>query len=262
MSRQRQNRRRKPARSQPVERRPVPWRLLGSLALSLLVVAVLLAGARQLLNRPVTIEVAGTGQRVTSLEVEAALQPFAGMGFLEVELAALRAAAEALPWVDRARVQRAFPARLIVTVTEQVAAARWGQSGLLNTRGELFVTESRYALPELPGLDGPDGSEWRVAQRYLEIHGLLTPMGLSVRALNLSPRGAWQLSLASGIEIRLGRQQIAERLTRLAGVVAPLVQSMGERVAYIDLRYGNGFVLGWQPGEAPTDKQAAERETI
>ncbi len=262
MSRNRSNRRRKINRPQPVARRAVPWRLLGSLALVLLVLGGMLAGARQLLNRPVTIAVAGTGQRVSVLEVEAVLQPFAGQGFLEIELAAVRAAAEALPWVDKARIQRAFPARLVVTVTEQVAAARWGQSGLLNTRGELFVTDSRYSLPELPALDGPAGSEWRVAQRYLEVHGLLTPLGLSVRSLRLSARGAWDLTLASGIGIRLGRQHAADRLARLASVVAPLVQAMGERVAYIDLRYSNGFVLGWQPGEAPLLNQPEKRETI
>lgn len=264
MNRNRTNRRRKINRPRPLPapRRAVPWRMLGSLALVLLVLTGMVAGARHVLNQPVIIEVAGTGQRVSVLEVEAVLQPIAGTGFLDIELAAVRAAAETLPWVDRARIQRAFPARLVVTITEQVAAARWGQSGLLNTRGELFVTDSRYALPELPALAGPAGSEWRVAQRYLEIHGLLTPLGLSVRSLQLSPRGAWDLTLASGIGIRLGRERAADRLARLAGVVAPLLQATGERVAYIDLRYSNGFVLGWQPGKAPLADHPEKRETI
>ena len=44
-----------------------------------------------------------------------------------------------MPWVDAVSVQRAWPRGLHVLVIEQVAAARWGETGLLNTRGELFV---------------------------------------------------------------------------------------------------------------------------
>lgn len=253
MTRNRSNRRRRSNRPKqpPVIRRSIPWRPLGGIAAVVVLFFAVLFGARQLLDRPVSIAVTGGGQRVSVLDVQAALEPFQGSGFLDVDLAAVRAAAEALPWVDRARIQRAFPARLVVTVTEQVAAARWGENGLLNTRGELFVTDSRFPLPELPALGGPPGSEWRVAQRYLEIHGLLTPLGLRVHSLTLTPRGAWGLELASGIQVRLGRQATAARLARLAAVVTPLIQKNQKRLAYIDLRYSNGFVLGWQPGMGP-----------
>src|SRR6185503_6524119 len=55
----------------------------------------------------------------------------------------LRIAVEALVWVDRARVQRVWPDRIGIEIVEQQAAARWGDDGLLNTRGELFATGVR-----------------------------------------------------------------------------------------------------------------------
>ena len=58
---------------------------------------------------------------------------------MSADLDAIQRAVEALPWVDHARVQRHWPNGLHVQVSEQTAAARWGESGLLNTRGELFV---------------------------------------------------------------------------------------------------------------------------
>ena len=56
---------------------------------------------------------------------------------------------------------------LHVTVIEQAAAARWGDAGLLNNRGELFIAPRAHVPSELPRLSGPEGSESQVAQRYL-----------------------------------------------------------------------------------------------
>ncbi len=247
LRRQRVNRPRRKREAAPA----LPWRKIATFTVVLLVAVAGLAGLGILADRPVSIEIAGAGQRVTALEVQAALADFENKGFLSADLAAVRAAAEALPWVDRVRVQRVFPSRLRVTVTEQVAAARWRSRGLLNTRGELFVENSRYALPELPALAGPDGSEWRVAQRYLEAYGLLTPLGFAVRSLEMDARGAWDLALASGLQVRLGRDQSGGRLKRFAGVVAPLIQGKVETVAYVDMRYGHGFAIAWKAGRGP-----------
>ena len=54
---------------------------------------------------------------------------------------------------------------------EQTAAARWGESGLLNTRGELFVRAAAHVPAELPRLSGPEGTESQVAQRYMSRAG-------------------------------------------------------------------------------------------
>lgn len=258
--RKKRNSRVKRRRTPVVERKPLPWRPIAAGGLGLLAIAAATLGLGQLLDRPVSISVSGSGQRVSEMEVRSVLAGFDQSGFLSVDLDAVRAAAESLSWVDRARVEREFPARLRITITEQVAAARWGASGLLNTRGELFVTAARFGLPELPALSGPDGSQWRVAQRYLEIHRLATPLGFDVRSLRLGARGAWDIELASGLQIRLGRKDTERRLQRLAEVVAPRIQDIQERVEYVDMRYGNGFVIGWKSGEAPAAKtEGAQR---
>ena len=83
----------------------------------------------------------------------------------------IQRAVEALPWVDHARIQRRWPNSLHVTVIEQTAAARWGESGLLNTRGELFVRAAAHVPAELPRLSGPEGTECQVAQRYMASAG-------------------------------------------------------------------------------------------
>ncbi len=68
-------------------------------------------------------------------------------------------------------------------MTEHQAAARWGDTGLLNVRGELFTDNVQYTLPELPNLAGPPGSEREVARRYLTLRGRLAEAGLKLDSL-------------------------------------------------------------------------------
>lgn len=213
-------------------------------------------GAELLLDQPVRkLVVEGTFQRVLPIQVEAAVADSLERGFLSVDLGELRQRVLKLDWVDRVSVGRAWPDTLVVNVTEHQAAARWGEAGLLNVRGELFTEESQYAFPELPSLAGPPGSERDVARRYLAVRGKLIEAGLKLESLNMDERGSWRLVLGGGQEIRLGRRDIDERLYRFFDVVAPALATQLERVNYVDLRYTNGFAVGWRQG-APANLTA------
>lgn len=222
-------------------------------ALALPLAAVVFYGAfkgvQLVLDQPIhNLVVEGTFQRVAPIQVEAAVADGLKAGFLTVDLGALRARVEALDWVDRANVGRRWPDTLIVRVTEHQAAARWGDSGLLNVRGELFTEHSQHAFPELPSLAGPRGSERDVARRYLAVRGKLVEAGLALDSLSMDERGSWRLVLGGGQEIRLGRRDIDERLYRFFDVVAPALAVELPSVEYVDLRYTNGFAVGWRNG--------------
>ena len=235
-------------------------RLRAVLALPVVVVAFygVGKGAQLVLDQPVRwLVVEGTLQRVTPIQVEAAVAEGLHAGFLTVNLSALRERVEALDWVDGANVGRRWPDTLVVRVTEHQAAARWGEHGLLNVRGELFTEQSQHAFPELPSLAGPSGTEHDVARRYLAVRGKLAEADLALEKLELDERGSWRLVLGSGQEIRLGRRDIDERLYRFFDVVAPALADQLKRVEYVDLRYTNGFAVGWREGPPANLAQVA-----
>src|SRR5690606_18274021 len=145
-----------------------------------------------------------------------------------------------------ANVARRWPDTLEISVTEQVPAACWGERGLMNTRGELFVENARHIPAELPRLSGPDGSEAEVARRYLEIRRHLIPLGLDLRRVHLDARGAWDLTLSNGVEIRLGRRDTDVRTQLFLDVVANIVASREGDIEFVDMRYSNGFSIGWE----------------
>ena len=224
----------------------IDWRLAGAVAgaaAGLGLVALLLVLA---LDRPVQrVLVEGSFQRVSPPEIEAAVAEVARGGLARVDLDEVRTRIERIDWVDHAVVQRRWPDALRVMVVEQVAAARWNDTGLLNARGELFLRNARYVPPELPLLEGPDGSEGMVAQLYLDTQGRLLEAGVRLTGVRLDERGAWELDLANGVKVRLGRLAVTDRLDRFIRLASPLVAKRAAEIGYVDMRYTNGFSVGW-----------------
>ena len=199
-------------------------------------------------RRIASIEISGPFQRVTALQIEEAISDEIDAGFVGADLDDIQDRIVAMPWIDQARVARRWPSRLSITVTEQVPAAIWGDSGLLNTRGELFVSEARHVPAELPRLSGPDDSSSIVAKRYLDVRDQLIPAGLDVRRVRLDARGSWEMTLSNGIEVRLGRRNVPERTDLFLDVVANIITGRAADIDYVDMRYGNGFTIGWKGG--------------
>ena len=252
MFNRRAHNRRKPA---PRARRELPalnWRYLGAAAAVLVALGAAMTGAAALFNQPIqTVAVQGRFQRVAPGDVERVVKAsLHGAGLLSVDLAAVRRALHTLPWVDAVSVERAWPRGLTVLVIEQSAAARWGERGLLNTRGELFDPDAARIPPELAQLEGPPGKEGLVAQRYLGAEGRLQAAGVRMTALRLDARGAWEFDLANGVTVRLGRRQVDERFEKFMATALKLVTQRGEDIAYVDMRYSNGFAIGWRSGAA------------
>jgi cell division protein FtsQ len=240
------------------------WRVYARRGALLLVLVGALGALSWALDRPVrVISIDGSFQRVSPGEIEKAVAPFATQGFMSADLADIQRAVETLPWVDHARIARRWPNSLRVTVIEQTAAARWGESGLLNTRGELFVRTATHVPAELPHLSGPEGTESQVAQRYLAAQGRMLEAGMRIAALRLDERGAWEMDLDSGVTVRLGRRDVEERIERFIHTASQVVAHRLTEISYVDMRYSNGFAIGWRnqgpasgPAKRPDDADA------
>lgn len=240
------------------------WRIYARRGGLVLILAAALSALTWALDRPVrVISIDGSFQRVSPGQIEKAVAPFANEGFMSANLSEIQRAVEALPWVEHARIARRWPNSLHVTVTEQTAAARWDEAGLLNTRGELFIKTATHVPAELPRLSGPDGTESQVAQRYLAVQGRMLEAGMRIAALRLDERGAWEMDLGSGVTVRLGRRDVDQRIDRFIRTASQVIAHRLSEVSYVDMRYSNGFAIGWRnpgtPASVPA-KHAADAD--
>jgi|SRR5215469_8117458 len=266
------------ARAAAAARPLLPWRALGRAIALGGAVFVTLCVVFWALDQPIrTVEVTGQFQHVTPADVEKVVaREVRGRGLLTVNLADVSSAIHTLPWVDAVSVERDWPHGLSVLVIEQVAAARWGQDGLVNGNGMLFATGVTRFPAGLARLWGPDGSEAEVTQRYLGMQrrllgpswasplrgrqalprsalqiapgDLVAERPLVIAAVRLDARGAWQLDLADGITVRLGRSQVDERFEKFMSAALGIVQHRAADISYVDMRYTNGFAIGWRAG--------------
>jgi cell division protein FtsQ len=243
--------RRQATRGEPQWYERVNWRALGITASTLASCAVLVMLLIFALDRPVRrVLLEGAFKRVSPPEAENIVSQVARGGLASVNLDRVRNRVESIDWVDNAVVTRVWPDAIKVVINEQVAAARWNDTGLLNARGELFLRQARFVPPELPLLEGPEGSEGEVAQLYIDAQGRLLEAGLRLTGVRLDARGAWELELANGLQVRLGRQAVHDRLERFIGLASPMVAKRVAEISYVDMRYTNGFSVGWNARSA------------
>ena len=166
----------------------------------------------------------------------------------------MRSEIEQLPWVARAEVSRHWPDALLIRIHEHRPVARWNESGMFSDRGEVFEASGSQAMQGLARLAGP---EWRRAEAWELWHWMrdrLATIGADVATLTVDERGAWTVVLESGLELKLGREQMRDRLERFIQVHEEL--RSGDRLALrIDLRYTNGLAIRWAPAAAVREDQ-------
>ncbi len=176
----------------------------------------------------------------------AAIKPFLYQDFYTLPLDKVGAAVKTVPWVGSVRVERRFPRTLVVYLGRLHLTAQWARGGWIDARG-LRAHLDHYELPKgLPLFQGPAGSERVMWAHYGHFEALLKPLGLTIGVLDLSDRGTWRATLKDGPGLVLGHDSYA----RLARFVAVYPQLEGERakIRQIDLRYTNGFAIGWKAG--------------
>jgi len=207
-----------------------------------------------------TVYLHGAFEHVDQRAVFAQLRPHLADNFLALDLDALRRDVEALAWVAHATVRREWPGTLTVAVGEEVPVATWRGAGLLNAAGERFA-ESAGTGAALPALAGPEGTQAMVLDAWRDMQRLLGPGSPALVRLELSERRAWEAWFGDGTRVLLGRRDALPRLARFVQHAAPLVGPQADHVAYVDMRYPNGFSVGWKSGgpQPTTPGRAAAR---
>jgi cell division protein FtsQ len=226
--------------------RSVAWVMLAALLLPAAFLVLPYADGAQTFRE---LQVDGPLLHVGADEVREALDKTLQTGFWDVDLTAARAAVERLPWVARARVERAWPATLKVRVWERTAFARWNARELLDTEARAFQPAASERDAALPQLGGIAGQEREVLESFQRMQQRLRGSAFELVGLRQDPRGEWFARSVAGIELHLGQGAPDARLDLITGPVMQALQHRLAEVDYVDLRYTNGFAVNWRVRE-------------
>ncbi|WP_245431231.1 cell division protein FtsQ/DivIB [Rhodoplanes roseus] len=181
--------------------------------------------------------VALTGHKHLSRDEVLAIAGVSGRSsLLFLDAAEARARLKANPWVGDATVQKLYPDRLAIDITERVAFALWQKDGQVNviasdgTVLEAFVSKSVMTLPFVVGAGAETRARDFVAQldRYPAIRD-------QVRASVLVAERRWTLKLKSGIDVRLPENDLPRALDQLATLEQDK-KLLSRDIVMIDLR--------------------------
>lgn len=176
--------------------------------------------------------------------------------FFSLDLEAVRAAVEALPWISRASVRRVWPGTLVVHIEEREALARWGDQAVVSPGGEVFEPEPQSVPEGLARLSGPQQNAPEVVDRYRWMRRRLAQQGLEIAQLRLSRRHAWSVQLRGGLWLHLGNRDLERRMERFLAHFPRLDEQRG--LVQVDLRYSNGFAVLRQTTAAKEQDAGAE----
>jgi cell division protein FtsQ len=187
----------------------------------------------------------GSFQRVEQQALAGAVVEAVRGNFFLLDLEAVRARAQSVPWVHEVSVRRHWPDGVHVRFTEQQLVARWGSRGWVNAQGEHVDLHGQPGPEGLPVLAGPDGMQARVLEHHRKLSEILAPAGLQIARLVLSDRHSWSIMLDNGLTLTLGREEPEPKVARFARVFPQTLAPHAARMRRVDLRYTNGFAVEW-----------------
>ncbi len=183
---------------------------------------------------------------LTAGQIRAAVAGVVHGGVFDVDLASVRAAVQKLPWVASARVSRIWPDALGVSVQLRRPVARWGSDALVDANGVVFTPASLSAFSALPMLDGPADQAADVLNDFSHVQAEVQRIGLQAVGLDDNARGEVSVTFNSGLHLVLGRKAPFSRLQRFIHIAVPALGPKLARAATVDMRYPNGFAVGWK----------------
>jgi cell division protein FtsQ len=138
---------------------------------------------------------------------------------LFLDAAAVRDKLKADPWIADATVQKLYPGRLQIAITERAPYALWQESGRVSviaedgTVLEPYVARRFVSLPLVVG----KGAQTR-ARDFLALLAQYPQVRTAVKAIVFVGERRWNLRLADGVDVRLpehGVEKALATLTRL-----------------------------------------------
>jgi cell division protein FtsQ len=192
-----------------------------------------------------SIQLAGSFEYLDQREVEQSLRSYIGQGFFSLDISELQQELNARPWAESVSIRRIWPDRLGVTISEKLPVARWDEHHLLSASARVYPADAaKFSHLPLVHADG-HGADWALRQ-FHALQARFDSVDERLVAMRVDNRGAIDVELINGLQIKLGRSQIQRKIDRLATIYNAQILPRREQIERLDLRYSNGFAVAWK----------------
>lgn len=191
------------------------------------------------------IEVKGVLKYTSIDKLKLQYHSLIGQSLLTLSLGDAVKIAESPQWVETAEVRKIWPNTLQISVYEHTPLAYWNERQLITTKAVIITPSVVPNLP-LPKLIGPEDASDVVLDQFGLISQALALSSLRIAELKLEPRGAWDIQFTNGISVKLGREDVLERLQRFMAVYKSDLSGRIDQISSVDARYPHGVAVAWK----------------
>jgi cell division protein FtsQ len=192
-----------------------------------------------------TIQLSGSFQNLNQKEVESSLKQYIGQGFFSLDIRQIQQTLHAKPWADSVSVRRIWPDKIQILITEKKPVARWDEQHLLSDKARVYLADTG-SFGHLPVVHAAShGPLWALRQFY-RLEARFSSVDERLIALQADSRGALDVELINGLQIKLGRDDIDYKIERLVKIYLRQILPRREQIERLDLRYSNGFAVAWK----------------
>ena len=200
------------------------------------------------------LEMIADVDKVPITRLKDALQPSWAGSYFTADIDRMREAAEELPWVKSAQVERVWPDAIRVKLTLFNAMAQYEDGRLVSDDGFLFAAnpeEEQGAPARLPVIKCAQNQVGEATKNYKIFEKIFEKINADVMEVSISDRQSWSIVVESSyfppLPIELGRDEdggIVGKVEEIAGAFPSMIELMGAPPSSIDARYDGAFAAG------------------
>lgn len=200
------------------------------------------------------LEMIADVDKVPIARLKDALQPAWSGSYFTADIDLMREAAEELPWVKSAQVERVWPDGIRVRLALFNAMAQYEDGRLVSDDGFLFAAnpeEEQGAPSRLPVIKCAQNQVGEATKNYKAFEKIFEKINADVMEVSISDRQSWSIVVESSyfppLPIELGQNEdgsIIGKVEEIAGAFPSMIELMGAPPSSIDARYDGAFAAG------------------
>ena len=166
--------------------------------------------------------------------------------FFNIKLDHLKNSIEKVAWVKNAYIRRSYPNEVIIFLEEYNPVAVWNNDFYISENGHIF--SANKIEKKLPKINSFSNRNIIVFEYFSLISDGILKNKINEKILQIKENEIRSLTvlLASNVAIKFGSQNIKERIAIFFKAYKTLKSSDLKKIRYIDMRYSNGFSIGWK----------------
>ena len=166
--------------------------------------------------------------------------------FFNINLDYLKNSIEKVAWVKNAYIRRSYPNEVIIFIEEYTPVAVWNNDYYISENGYIF--SANKIEKKLPKISSYSNRNIIIFEYFSLIQDGIRKNKLNDKILLIKENEIRSLTvlLESNIAIKFGSKNIEERIGIFFKAYKTLNTSDLKKIRYIDMRYSNGFSIGWK----------------